>query len=171
MINPFDNNNYQVLLTLELIKDIYKDFPIDATKKYLKYFLNNMFEEDAVVKYDESYIIWAFACIYDNILNNYDYSSYCLYNGESYSFEYISVFESIRKGLERKKIFTKKPVYNLSKIIQDIIDSLDYIIGVYCHSEIMEIMEQKNSEEEFENTIIDLQNRLSSHIEYDKLTI
>ncbi|MDE5946391.1 MAG: hypothetical protein K2G63_03645 [Oscillospiraceae bacterium] len=170
MINPFDNNNYQVLLTLKLIKDMYKDFPVDATKKYLKYFLDNMLK-DTIVKYDESYIIWAFSCIYDNILNHYDYSSYCLYNGESYSSEYISICESIKKGLERKKFFTKKPVYNLSKIIQDIIDSLDFVIGVVYHSEIMEIMESKNSEKEFESTIIDLQNRLSSHIEYDKLTI
>lgn len=146
MINPFDNNNYQVSLIIELIKEIYKDFSVDTTINYFKNFLNNIFREDTVIKYDDAYIIWAFACIYDNILNNYDYSSYCLYNGEDYSSEYISVCELIRKGLERKKLFTKKPVYNLSKIIQYIIDSLDYVIGIDCHSEIMEIMKSNNSE-------------------------
>lgn len=66
--------------------------------------------------------------------------------------------------LKEKSFLKKKSVYNISKILQNMIDCLDYIIGVDCQSELMKYMESKNTKEEFERTVIDLQNNLSKHI-------
>lgn len=162
MITPFDS--CKAITSIEIISGVDGKIAVCIIQDFLSRFLNNMFKEDNAVEIDDAYEIWTYACIYDDILNNYDYSVYCSYEEEIYSDRYILVRELMKHELERKKFFSKKSVYNISEILQNIIDCLDYIIGVDCQSELMKYMESKNTQKEFESTVIDLQNNLSKHI-------
>ncbi len=163
MITPFDS--CKAITSIKIISGADGKTAVCIIQDFLDRFLNNMlFKEDNVVEIDDSYEIWTYACIYDDILNNYDYSVYCSYEEEIYSDRYILVRELMKHELERKKFFSKKSVYNISEILQNIIDCLDYAIGVDCQSELMKYMESKNTQKEFESTVIDLQNNLSKHI-------
>lgn len=162
MITPFDS--CKAVTSIEIISGVDGKIAVCMIQDFLSRFEKNMFKEDNVVEIDDAYEIWTYACIYDDILNNYDYSVYCSYEEEIYSDRYISVRELIKHELERKKFFSKKSVYNIPEILQDMIDCLDYIIGVDCQSELMKYMESKNIQKEFESTVIDLQNNLSKNI-------
>lgn len=109
--------------------------------------------------------IWADACLLDDALNGMDYSSECI----GYADEYRKALEMLKQDISKKKFLSKKPVYNLSVVLQNGIDALDCVLGINYDSELAEEMKQKGSYSEFENLIIDLQNRLSRHIDYEQL--
>lgn len=106
--------------------------------------------------------IWASAYLLDDVLNSNDYSADCI----GYSDEYRKVTEMLRQDISKKKFLSKKPFYNLPEILQNAIDALDYVLGINCDSELAEEMKKNGAYEKWEKEIIDLQNRLSSHIEY-----
>lgn len=116
---------------------------------------------DNGVDSDIGYEIWAGACLLDDVLNGTDYSADCI----GYSDEYRKVTEMLMQDISKKKFLSKKPFYNLPEILQNAIDALDYVLGINCDSKLAEEMCEKGIFKEWENEIIDLQNRLSSHIE------
>lgn len=162
MITPFDS--CRTITSLEIISNSDGKIAVWIIQDFLNRFFENVFKEDDVIEVDDSYEVWTYACLFDDILNNHDYSACCSYEEEIYSDIYISVRELVKHELERKKFFSKKSVYNIPEILQNIIDCLDYIMGIDCQSELMQYMESENTKEEFENTVIDLQNNLSKHI-------
>ncbi|MDE5556359.1 MAG: hypothetical protein K2J32_01515 [Ruminococcus sp.] len=155
MITPFDS-----IIALEIIDMInnisYSEIIISVTQQC---FTDNTFRADTVFEISSAYELWVYACIYDDILNNNDYSTYCSYNGEGYSDEYISA-----RLLMKCELLTGTSVYNIQEIIPNIVKSLEYMMGIECHSELMEYMKSKNIEEEFKSTVINLQNNLKKRI-------
>lgn len=162
MITPFDSP--EAITSIEIMSNADGKIAVYIIQDFLSKFLKNVFREDMVIEISDSYEVWTYACLCDDILNSHDYSAYCSYEGEIYSNIYISVRELIKHELERKKFFSKKSVYNIPEILQNIIDCLNYIMSVDCQSELVRYMKSKNVEEEFKKTIIDLQSNLSKHI-------
>lgn len=160
MITPFDSCT--AIESIDMIADSADGaFAVSITREC---FSDNSFRKDTVFGIADAYIVWTYACLYDDILNNHDYSPYCSYNGEIYSDEYISARVLMKCELGTKIPVTGKLFYNIPEILQNIADSLDYMIGIDCHSELMEYMKSQNLEEEFKNAIIDLQNHLTERI-------
>ena len=155
MITPF--NSITALEIIDMINSIaYSEIIISVTQKC---FTDNTFGADTVFEIFSAYELWVYACMYDDILNNNDYSAYCSYNGEIYSDEYISA-----RLLMKCELLKGKSFYDIQEIIPNIVKSLEYMMGIECHSELMEYMKSKNTEEEFKNTVINLQNNLKKHI-------
>ena len=138
-------------------------------------------EQQPPLELDICYEIWTAACLYDAVLNHTDYGDDCLRYRENYIKAVVNLEESLQKT--KRKWFKKVPVYNLSQILQDAVDALDYILMSdieldepdgdfdYELSELSEEMRKAGKFREFEETIIDLQNRLSQHINEDDLKI
>ncbi|MDE5853594.1 MAG: hypothetical protein K2H19_00830 [Ruminococcus sp.] len=118
-------------------------------------------ENDFIVL-DTGYEVWTSACLCDAVMNNTDYSKYC----SGYEKIYIKAVEILKQDLFRKKFLTKKPIHNISEILQSAIDALDYVLGIVNESELADEMQNRGIFEEWRGEIIDLQNRLSKHIEY-----
>lgn len=106
------------------------------------------------------YEIWASACLYDNMLNGTEYSYLC----RGYEEFFDNAVKRLEKDLAKKKFLSKKPVYDLSEILQNAVDALDAVMGITDVSELAEKMKAAGLNKEFESEIIDLQNRLASHI-------
>ncbi|MDE5859006.1 MAG: hypothetical protein K2H23_01220, partial [Oscillospiraceae bacterium] len=106
------------------------------------------------------YEAWAAACLYDNMLNGTEYSYLC----KGYEEIFDSAVKRLEKDISKKKFLIKKPVYDLSEILQNAVDALDVVMGINDDSELAEKMKAAGFSKEFENEIIDLQNRLASHI-------
>lgn len=106
--------------------------------------------------------VWISACLYDAVLNGTDYASLCT----GYEEELSAAVKAIRDGISMKTFFGKKPMFNLSEILQNGVEALDGIIGVYCRSELLDEAERRGTAKEFENAVIDLQNRLAAQITY-----
>ena len=121
---------------------------------------------DKSVDIESASEIWAAACLLDNVLNGRDYSSECI----GYADEYLAVLEILKQDIAKKKLFSGKSKYNLSVVLQNGIDALDYVLGIDSESELADEMRTKGCYSEFENLIIDLQNNLSKHIIYDDLS-
>lgn len=121
---------------------------------------------DKSVDIESATEIWAAACMLDNALNDRDYSSECIGYGD----EYLTAVEMLKQDIAKKKLFSSKPKYNLSVALQNCIDALDCILGIEFESELADKMRAKGCYSEFENLIIDLQNNLSEHINYDDLS-
>ncbi len=121
---------------------------------------------DKSVDIESATEIWAAACMLDNSLNDNDYSSECIGYGD----EYLTAVEMLKQDIAKKKFFSSKPKYNLSVALQNCIDALDCILGIEFESELADEMRTKGCYSDFENLIIDLQNNLSKHINYDDLS-
>lgn len=107
------------------------------------------------------YEAWASACLYDSMLNGTDYSRFCM----DYKDSLTAAVKRLEKDISKKKFLSKKPVYDLSKILQNAVDALDVVMGINADSELAERMKRWGVTDKFERTVIDLQNRLSTHIE------
>lgn len=120
-------------------------------------------DDDEDGGYDEEvcYEAWAAACLYDAMLNGTDYSAFC----RGYEDNLSAAVKRLEKDTSKKKFLSKKPVYNISELLQNAIDALDVVMGMSADSELAEIMKRCGITDRFESTIIDLQNRLSAHIE------
>lgn len=134
----------------QLKKDSYSDEEIE-----------DILNDDSVDS-ETGYEAWTSACLYDAIMNNTDYSRYCT----SYEEVYNKAVEMLKKDLFRKKFLSKKPVHNISEILQNTVEALDYVLGINNDSEIADKMRSRGIFEEWRSEIIDLQNRLSKHTEY-----
>lgn len=147
-------------------------------------------EEDDSEELDEEWGIqlWTNALLFDDALNGTDYSRYCyaysasfietlgemeylkkywknhLFGAEAYRQHYQQARETLRKELGRKKYFTKKPVHNLSEILEHAVDALNQLLGIDGESEVLEQMKTLGKEEEFRREITALQERLRKHI-------
>ncbi len=100
--------------------------------------------------------VWISACLYDAVLNGTDYAPLCT----GYEGELSAAVKAIRDGISLKTFFGKKPMFNLSEILQNGVEALDGIIGVYCRSELLEDMKRNGKAKEFETSVIELQCRL-----------
>ena len=119
------------------------------------------------------YEVWTGACMLDIILNSTDYSRDCTGYAESVS----QAAELLKESLYRTKrrLFKSVPVHDVREIIQNAIDSLDYLLmadaedsnGDIQTSELGEEMKRAGKSEELERSVIELQNRLGEHIEYE----
>lgn len=155
MITPFENEWVR-----EHIEGIAKDSKDSAL-------LNNFifgyeWFEDEKIALNMCYEVWTAALLYDTIFNNIDYSVYCTGYGNTYT----KAVENLKKDLSRKKFLSFKPRYNISEILQNAIDALDEI-WMSDNSELAEEMKKNGIFEDWWHEIIDLQNRLSEHIQED----
>lgn len=158
--NPFETEYAQNFIA-ELVSDKFSDsvFYTNEVAFDCLLFDPEDIEEDG---YDEEvcYEAWAAACLYDSMLNGTPYSHLC--RGYEEAFE--NSVKRLEKDISKKKFLSKKPVYDLSKILQNAVDALDVIMGINSDSELAEKMKAAGLAEEFERGIIDLQNRLADHI-------
>lgn len=118
-------------------------------------------ENDDGIDDEFCYEIWAAACLYDSMLNGTDYSRFCM----GYEDSLTAAVKRLEKDISKKKFLSKKPVYDLSRILQNAVDALDAVIGISADSELAERMKRQGVADKFERTVFDLQNRLSAHIE------
>lgn len=119
--------------------------------------------EEETISLDMGYEIWTAALFYDTIFNNIDYSVYCT----GYEEVYNKAVENLKKDLSRKKFMSFKPRYNISEILQNAVDTLDSALGICNESELAEEMKKNGVFEKWRYEVIDLQNRLGTHIKYD----
>lgn len=119
------------------------------------------YDEDGGYEEEVCYEAWAAACLYDAMLNGTDYSAFC----RGYEDSLSAAVKRLEKDTAKKKFLSKKPVYDISKLLQNAVDALDVVMGMSADSELAEIMKRCGVADKFERTIIDLQNRLSAHIE------
>lgn len=159
--NPFETEYAR-----EFISEIASDKSSDSvfwTNEIAFDCLISDYGDDEDGGYDEEvcYEAWAAACLYDAMLNGTDYSAFC----GGYEDSLSAAVKRLEKDTAKKKFLSKKPVYDLSKLLQNAIDALDVVMGMSADSELAEIMKRQGVTDRFESTIIDLQNRLSAHIE------
>ncbi|MDE6599868.1 MAG: hypothetical protein K2K34_07315 [Oscillospiraceae bacterium] len=163
MIDP--TNPFETEYARELISEIASDRSSDSVFWTNEVAFDCMLpstDDDEDGGYDEEvcYEAWAAACLYDTMLNGTEYSHLCR--------GYEEIFENAVKRLEKdtakKKFLSKKPVYDISELLQNAIDALDVVMGMSADSELAERMKRWGVTDKFESTIIDLQNRLSAHI-------
>lgn len=117
-------------------------------------------DEDGGYEEEVCYEAWAAACLYDAMLNGTDYSAFC----RGYEDSLSAAVKRLEKDTAKKKFLSKKPVYDISELLQNAVDALDVVMGMSADSELAERMKQCGVTDKFESTIIDLQNRLSAHI-------
>lgn len=118
-------------------------------------------DEDDVYEEKYCYEIWAAACLYDSMLNGTPYSHLCI----GYEKAFDNALEKLKKDISKKKFLSKKPVYDISSILQNAVDALDVVNGTAFASELAEKMKADGLSEKFERSISDLQNNLAKHIE------
>lgn len=116
------------------------------------------------VKIEDAYIMWVYACIFDDIAYNHDYSQTCMHKGKSYADKYIKARENIREEFNRKKILSSKYFYNRVDIINSVSFYLYYIAGI-SPSIKSELMKQTNRKsraigKDLKQTLLDLNFRL-----------
>lgn len=164
MISPDDpfETEYARELISELVSDKSSDAVFWTNEVAFDCLLPND-EDDEEGGYDEEvcYEAWAAACLYDAMLNGTAYSHLC----RGYEEVFENAVKRLEKDISKKKFLSKKPVYDLSKILQNAVDALDVVMGIAADSELAERMKRWGVAERFERTVIDLQNRLSAHIE------
>lgn len=76
--------------------------------------------------------IWVCACMLDAVINNTDYSRECI----GYDDKYRELCQSIRRMLNKKTLLRRKPIYNTDATRRKAADSLQYITGTLCTSEV-----------------------------------
>lgn len=164
MISP--DNPFETEYAREFISEIASDKSSDTvfwTNEIAFECLLPGAEDEEYGGYDEEvcYEAWAAACLYDSMLNGTDYSRFCM----DYKDSLTAAVKRLEKDISKKKFLSKKPVYDLSKILQNAVDALDVVMGINADSELAERMKRWGVTGKFERTVIDLQNRLSTHIE------
>lgn len=164
MISP--DNPFETEYAREFISEIASDKSSDTvfwTNEIAFECLLPSAEDEEYGGYDEEvcYEAWAAACLYDSMLNGTDYSRFCM----DYKDSLTAAVKRLEKDISKKKFLSKKPVYDLSKILQNAVDTLDVVMGINADSELAERMKRWGVTDKFERTVIDLQNRLSTHIE------
>lgn len=117
-------------------------------------------EEDGAFEEEFCYEIWASACLYDNMLNGTEYAYLCI----GYEEIFDNAVKRLKTDISKKKFLSRKPVYDLSKILQNAVYALNVIMGINADSELAESMKAAGLSKEFENEITGLRNRLESHI-------
>lgn len=162
--NPFETE-YARNFIAELVSDKFSDSVFYTNEVAFDCLLFDVgdIEDSEEDGYDEEVCCeaWAAACLYDSVLNGTAYSHLC--RGYEETFE--NAVKRLEKDTAKKKFLSKKPVYDISKILQNAVDALDVVIGMSADSELAERMKRQDVSEKFERTVIDLQNRLSAHIE------
>lgn len=126
--------------------------------------------EGEIIRLEDAYIIWVYACIIDDIADNHDYSQSCIHKGKSYARKYIKARENIREELN--KIIN---TFEFVNIIGALIRYLPYITGMTQYiesnmggfsfkveSELTNQINQENSlnENDVKQTLFDLVNNL-----------
>lgn len=158
--NPFETEYARDLIS-EIASDKSSDSVFWTNEIAFECMLND--DEDEYGGYDEEVCCeaWAAACLYDAMLNGTDYSAYC----KGYEDSLAAAVKRLEKDTSKKKFLSKKPVYDLSRLLQNAVDALDVVMGMSADSELAEKMKRQGAADRFERTVIDLQNRLSAHIE------
>ncbi|MDE6745034.1 MAG: hypothetical protein K2J72_00195 [Oscillospiraceae bacterium] len=159
--NPFDTEYARELIS-EIASDRSSDSVFWTNEAAFECVLYNA-DDDEEECYEEEvcYEVWAAACLYDAMLNGTDYSAFC----RGYEDSFSAAVKRLEKDTAKKKFLSKKPVYDISELLQNAIDALDVVMGMSADSELAERMKRRGVTDRFESTIIDLQNRLSAHIE------
>lgn len=159
MLDPFETKYAKKLIEDTANADDMTNSVWYTNKICFETALPNASDEDDI---DEEfcYEIWASACLYDNMLNGTAYSHLC----RGYEEVFENAVKQLEKDISKKKFLSKKPVYDLSEILQNAVDALDAVMGINSDSELAENMKAAGLTKEFESVIIDLQNRLADHI-------
>ena len=131
-----------------------------------------------IIRLEDAYIIWVYACIIDDIAYNHDYSQSCIHKGKSYAGKYIKARENIRVELNKKT-----NTFEFMNIMGNLIHYFPYIMGTTQYiesnmggfsfkieSELMNQINQKNSlnENDLKQTLYDLENNLWNWFSYKK---
>lgn len=119
------------------------------------------FQQDDVVDTEYGSELWTAVCLLDDAVNSTGYARQCI----GYAEQYSALLESLKTELSKKKFLTRKPVHDLPALLRDAADALDEINGKNCPSELLDEMKAQEREQEFLNSVLDLQNRLRSQIE------
>lgn len=104
---------------------------------------------------------WTAVCLLDDAVNDTGYASQCI----GYAEQYAALLEMLKAELSKKKFLTRKPVHDLSALLHDAAAALDDLNGRNCNSELSDEMKAQGREQDFLNSVLDLQNRLRSQIE------
>lgn len=167
-VRPFEYINEYVFLS---VTKEYTDKDIKEMKKTLKKYSALSDEDIEEVMHNNDidseigFEILTSAYLLDDVLGGNDYSADCI----GYSDEYRLAAEMLRQDISKKRFLSKKSFYDLSEILRNAVDALDYVLGIGCDSELAEKMKTNGAYEKWKEKIMDLQNRLSSHIEYKQL--
>lgn len=158
MITPFGSTEaYKIVKKIagtgksKVVKDIEEHFENLSMNTRLK---------SKKIEIDDAYIIWVYACIFDDIAYSRDYSSFCIYKSKSYADNYIKARDNIREEFNKKKFLSGKYVYNRINILTSITYNLGLIAGL-SPSYKSELMKQMNRQSraignEFKETLNEL---------------
>lgn len=153
MIIPFGNlEGYNAIKEIAGTK---RGKVIKNLGKYLKNFSMNIIQEQKVIKIEDAYTIWVYACIFDDIGNNNDYSQFCSLNiieDTSYADIYKKARENIRTEFNNIKMMSKKHTYSMPDILC-ILSLMLCIIKDNANSELMKRIEHNNLKEKFEESL------------------
>lgn len=139
MMTPFE-----IGYSERLVKKIARKGQKKAIRNINKYFRNRFWKilfrksKKVNIGIKDACIIWTYACIFDDIAYNCDYSRYC--NG--YSDKYKKARDKIKEEFDKKKGLSRKYVYNHVKILNKIIDGLKEVAAIPSdvNSELMKQM-------------------------------
>lgn len=107
---------------------------------------------------DIAYETWAAVCLLDAAVNGTDYSSECVGYAESYR----RAVEALSADSQRKKLLSKKSVYDMPKILSMAVKTLDYVLGKADDCELAEEMHKNGEYDSFERSISELRERILS---------
>ncbi|MDE6763125.1 MAG: hypothetical protein K2J73_05555 [Oscillospiraceae bacterium] len=136
--NPFETEYAREFIS-ELVSDTSSDSVFWTNEAVFECMLPDAYyDEDGGYDEEVCYEVWAAACLYDSMLNGTDYSSCC----RDYKDSFTAAVKRLEKDVSKKKFLSKKPVYDLSKLLQNAVDALDVVIGIGADSELAERMKR-----------------------------
>lgn len=153
MITPFENKEaYKIVRNILWIR---KNKVIHDLEKYLEYLNNRVYRQHKknIINIYDAYTVWVYACIFDDIGNNNDYSQTCIYKGNSYADKYIKARENIREEFNSTQLFSKKHIYNMPDILCDLGNLLYSVKGDNADSGLIRYMKHIGLEEEFKKDL------------------
>ena len=161
MITPFDTKYGQTA-----VAELHENSPLFGAVKNIRIYVDppsdddHAFQQDDIVDTEYGSELWTAVCLLDDAVNNMGYASQCI----GYAEQYTALLEMLKAELAKKKFLTRKPVHDLPQLLRDSAAALDDLNGKNCCSEILDEMKAQGREQDFLNSILDLQNRLRSQI-------
>ncbi|MBD5160302.1 MAG: hypothetical protein HDT23_08710 [Ruminococcus sp.] len=148
MMTPFESAEaYKIV---RKIAGTSKGRVIYKLEKYLNDLSEKVYRSSkkSVIKINDAYTIWVYVCIFDDIGNNNDYSSYCVYDNKRYAEEYTEAKEKIREEFNKTKLLSKKHIYNMPDILCDLGNLMFGVKGDNADSELIKHMKKHGLEKE-----------------------
>lgn len=98
----------------------------NINKYFRKRFWKILFNKGKItIGIKDACTIWVYACIFEDIAYNHDYSRYCSCKSKDYADRYIKAREKIKEEFDRKKGFSRK-----YKILDNIVCGLNEVAAI-----------------------------------------